>query len=101
MSNTIISFTCHNCGQTKRNNPHSCSTGYGTDAKGNKLCFNCIAAIDSDELANMQPGEKTIHYYSNGKITNWPGSLVIITLYKKTGKHNIAVKRTDIWFTPG
>ena len=48
-------------------------------------------------------GKDKLCLYLTGKagqeeITNWPGTLRIKSRYVKSGRHNLAGTRTDVWF---
>jgi len=44
--------------------------GYGTDAKGNRHCYDCCHASD---LSTMKETGRIDAYLSGNRITNWPG----------------------------
>lgn len=75
--NTTDSPVLLDCGHPE--SPHEDFTrGYGTDAKGQKHCYECCASNDRAEM--IRTG--TITFYlgggSDGKpytVSNWPGSL--------------------------
>lgn len=101
-------FTCHQCKQEIAHESDF-STGYGIDKDGNKICFACCGENDKKELESLPIGGKTMHYLSmidnkantfreKYKLTNWPGTLEIRPYYARTGRHNIAGKRLDVWF---
>ena len=75
-------------------------TGYGTDEQGKTACYACCAEKDK---AQMRKDGKTVLYLSQKKegweAGNWPGSLRIPIHYHKVGRHNMAGKRYDVWFT--
>lgn len=78
------------------------TTGYGTDAEGRTYCYACCA--DNDRAAMIATGRATLYLSGNWSdrtsvVTNWPGSLSFRASYQKTGRHNIAGKRYDVWFT--
>lgn len=95
-------FTCSQCNEHKTYESDF-TTGYGTDKDGNKVCYECCAKNDIEQLGNLKKGEKVCHYLdtTKKKITNWPGSMVLPVSYIRTGRHNIAGKRYDTWFTLG
>lgn len=73
------------------------STGYGGDRYlATRHCFECCGDTDK---AHMRDKGKATLYLSDKKITNWPGTLELIPGRIKTGSHNIAGKRYDVWFT--
>jgi len=80
----------------------SCGTGYGIDKDNNKVCYACCAENDKEQ---MRQDGKTVLYLSKSKdkvpvhqLTNWPGTLKISVNYMRTGRHNIAGVRYDVWF---
>ena len=94
-------FICRQC-NTLKTHEGGCSTGYGEDSQGNKICFECCGKQDRGEM--LRTGRATL-YLSGGtarfygeKITNWPGSLEFKASLVKKGHHNIAGSRYDVWF---
>jgi len=73
----------------------SLTTGYGTDNQGKTLCYACCAERDKDQM--IKDG-KTILYLTQSAVTNWPGSLSLPIRGRRTGRHNIAGKKFDVWF---
>lgn len=96
------SFTCHQCGEHKTHESKF-TTGYRIDRDNNKICYECCGINDKKELEAMMPGEKTYLYLSEKEtgwvITNWPGTLNIRCSRPKIGKHNMAGRRFDVWFS--
>lgn len=98
-------FYCSGCEQSKGHvNPDSFGTaGYGEDEHGRRYCFACCAVRDLASMA--ETGRATL--YLTGKpgeyrITNWPDSLSFIPYKARIGRHNMAGKRYDVWFSgPG
>lgn len=82
--------------------PHSdCTTGYGM-IKGKTHCFECCAEIDRKQM--LEDGKATLYLtssgaglFSDGAVSNWPGTLKFNCRVKK-GRHNIARIRYDAWF---
>lgn len=92
-------FICSVCNQEKPTQA-SGGTGYGYDKNDNKICYVCCGQIDKEEM--QKTGRATLYLtQENGqnKVTNWPGTLVFKPYYSKTGRHNIAGRRYDVWFT--
>ena len=100
------------CGHPE--SPHSDFTrGYGKDANGDRHCYECCADRDREQM--REDGKTCLyltleddtgrtvsqwgHRYGRHKLTNWPGSLTIPVGCVKTGRHNIAGRRYDFWFT--
>jgi hypothetical protein len=93
--------TLLDCGHPE--SPHSEFTrGYGQDANGKKYCYQCCADRD---LEQMRKDGKTCLYLTvdpkgeNSKLTNWPGSLAFLPYRIRIGRHNMAGKRYDVWFS--
>lgn len=97
-------FICSQCGKTKAKDATSCGTGYGTNAKGDKICYQCIGENDTRDFEGAQVGQKFTMYLTKNsvtgenEVTNWPGSFRAQVQRLHTGKHNIAGKRYDAYF---
>jgi hypothetical protein len=110
-------FTCHNCHGIKPIQTNG-GTGYGIDQHGNKICYDCCAILDREQM--ILHGRVTLYlvklYYNevtrqwenepSGKnsassffVTNWPGTLSFKCHYTRIGRHNIAGERIDVWFS--
>ena len=80
--------------------PHSeFTTGYGVDNSGKVICYECCATECKEYM--REHGRITLYLVKqdNGyHVTNWPGTLDFKLNGVKTGHHNIAGKRYDIWF---
>ena len=96
---------CADCGIGKLHvNPSGCGgTGYGVIREGGrkkKICYDCCGKRD---LAGMIETGRAVLYLTEGpdgaEVTNWPGTLKFHVRYQKAGNHNIAGRRTDVWFT--
>ncbi len=95
---------CFKCGKTIAREKDSFGTGYGVNKEGHKICYECCAKND---VENMDKDGKYILYLiivNNGtsnyaKVTNWPSSLVFDNLEYRVGGHNWGLKRYDVWFT--
>ncbi len=88
-------FKCSVCGKEKEIKKDG-GTGYGVNDKDEKVCYECCGVQDTEYMKN----NNRIDLYWDGKeITNWPGSLRIKPRSTKDGKHNMAGKRYDTWFT--
>lgn len=99
---------CDSCG--KECIPSGMTTGYGKTESGEIHCFACCA---EDDKAQMEDSGKIWLYLThepffqnvlgrvssttNGKVSNWPGTLSFPCWVKK-GRHNIARTRYDVWF---
>jgi hypothetical protein len=86
------------------------TTGYGTDSEGRTTCYECCGEKEKEDMrvhgkavlylthAGYGAGSPFGAYpWRDGKVTNWPGTLVIPCRVCK-GKHNIAGTRYDVWF---
>jgi hypothetical protein len=75
----------------------------GKDANGKKHCYACCAEQDRKQM--RETGRITLYLsddskaFGTYKVTNWPGSLTFPCHSPRTGRHNIAGKRIDVWFT--
>lgn len=105
-------FYCDNCKQYKVYYSDF-TTGYGKMPDGKKYCFDCCGKWDQENMLktgyailylsyDQKPG-KYLHTGfmcpQNGKLSNWPGTLVIPISTIKIGRHNKAGRRFDVWFT--
>jgi len=89
-------------------------TGYGQDENGKRSCYECCA--DQDRKWMQEKGQTTLYLtyktapripheghegpdVRRGVITNWPGTLAFPVYYLKEGRHNIAGRRYDAWFS--
>jgi len=93
-------FECSSCKKTIEHPEDSCSTGYGIDKNGNKICFACCGEQDKERMA--KEGKITLYLTKKDsgqyQITNWPGSLAFTVAFSRKGRHNIGGTRTDVWF---
>ncbi len=75
------------------------TTGYGTNDKGEKVCYACCA---NEDIAYMQENDKISLYLTQDDIgftvSNWPGSLKM-KAQVTTGRHNMGLTRYDASFT--
>lgn len=77
----------------------SCGTGYGIDKDNNKVCYVCCAEQDKEHMRTT--GHIVLYLVKEERrlaVTNWPDSLSFVVSYYKTGRHNIAGVRYDVWF---
>jgi len=108
---------CSRCGKDIPKPDGGITTGYGTDAQGNKHCYACCAELDREFMdshdrmtlyltfdeAKAKAGgfvpSPGVHCCNHGwTVGNWPGSLKFDAVVRK-GRHNIAGTRYDAWFT--
>jgi hypothetical protein len=72
--------------------------GYGTDANGKTRCYDCCA--EEDKRIMREDGRTYLYLDTKNKtVSNWPGSFKAAINYMRTGRHNIAGKRYDVWFS--
>ena len=108
-------YTCKTCGKefpcVDPASPHA--GNYGVDKENNKHCPACCAEWEKADLLENRKGMLYLTYDNedrnyqtsgfiypkNGKLTNWHGLLSIPIRAIKIGKHNIAGRRFDVWFT--
>lgn len=91
-------FKCELCRLVKTH-VSDFSTGYGINNQGRKICYDCCAVVDRKSMDKT--GRITLYLVKkDGKniISNWPGTLEIPVSRLKTGRHNLARTRTDVWF---
>jgi hypothetical protein len=90
------------CGHAIEKKPkeYTGGTGYGIDENRKKICYECCALRDK---ATMRENGKITLYLvpigSSYEVTNWPGTLRLPVHTSRTGRHNIARTRTNVWFT--
>lgn len=91
-------FQCSIC-KMERALQNSGGTGYGTDKDGQKVCYECCGKQDAQRM--RETGKAVMYLGRRGEgqeVLNWPGSLRLPVQGTKTGRHNIAGKRYDVWF---
>lgn len=101
-------FVCSDCGEEKVHTD-SLTTGYGIIKEGGidkKVCYGCCAKRD---IADMEARGRAVLYLTVAGpsaalpncpvVTNWPGTLKMPVRYRRVGRHNIAGRREDVWFT--
>lgn len=88
-------ITCSQCKKEISAPQDGVSSGYGLNSKNEKVCYACCGVNDAEFM--RYHGKMTL-YLANGLVTNWPNSLTFTPTKTKTGRHNIAGSRTDVWF---
>jgi hypothetical protein len=86
-------FKCHVCRVEKIVQTDG-GTGYAS-RRDHKICYECCGRIDA---RRMERGLPVLLYYDGKVVSNWPGTLKVTPYYTKIGRHNVAGKRTDVWF---
>ena len=93
--NTTV-FECARCRMTKTHTD-SMATGYGLNRRRQKICFACCAIVDRDAM--IKHGRSTLYLDTRTRtVTNWPGTLTIPLTTIRTGRHNMAGTRYDVYF---
>lgn len=90
-------FVCSVCGEQKTHESEI-STGYGTNDKGEKVCFACCGEQDKQYL--RENGILSGYFVEDDKgarFTNWPGTFSLPAIYVRKSWHNFAGRngRTD------
>jgi hypothetical protein len=97
--NGSVGFECSQCKQVKPVHKQG-STGYAYqgNAKGPRalICYECCGLRDKE---TMIADGKTMLYWIGDYVVNWCETLKFKVNHTRTGKHNIARRRYDIWFT--
>jgi hypothetical protein len=96
-------WKCSDCGAVAEVGASgTCGTGYGYySAEPDKpVCYACCG---KRERADMIETGRAVLYLTEREgcdvVTNWPGTLSLPVRYKRTGRHNFAGRRYDVWFT--
>lgn len=82
---------CSMCGKEIK------SENYGI-LNGKKICYQCCAEVDKQELNNLKVGEKTILYFDGEYIINFPSTLKIKPYRISRARHNLAGFVNYAWF---
>ena len=90
----MSTFTCIDCKKTKPIQKNG-GTGYANDLN-NPVCYDCCGKHD---WAYMKKHGRITLYLTEDGVANWPGTLKFKVNEMKTGRHNIARVRYDVWFT--
>lgn len=89
-------ITC-DCGHESE--PTQYTGGYGLDRDGKTHCYQCCADIERASM--VESGKATLYLVEeDGKsfVTDFGGKLSFPVRYRKTGRHNFAGNRYDVWF---
>ncbi len=97
-------FDCVDCGEHKVHvNPNGCGgVGYAIvteDGTEKKICYDCIGKRDRADMKDR--GRITLYLTKNQDgwfVSNWPGTLKMRVREHRSGRHNIAGHRDDVWF---
>lgn len=97
-------FRCVDCGLEVK--PGS-TGGTGYAVRGNpdeygvagKVCYECCAVV---ERKQMEKNDEECLYLveDSGRyvVSNWPGTMKFFVYAHKSGRHNLAGYRMDVWF---
>lgn len=92
----MLTFICCDCSQEKPMQD-SGGPGYAVLDDGRKVCYACCA--ERDKAYMVEHGRITLYFDNKARlVTNWPGTLWFDCAVR-TGNHNIAGIRYDVWFT--
>lgn len=94
-----LMFRCADCKQVKPVHTEG-GTGYGYGKDNEPVCYECCGKRD---LVDMKATGKATMYLTklpNGgyEVGNWPGTFKV-RANVRIGRHNMAGKRYDAWFT--
>lgn len=95
-------FKCSDCGHAKPlATEGAAGTGYARVGKddADMICYECAGVREERDL--LAKGKGYLYLTSEGnahKLTNWPGTISIRIGYVRTGRHNMAGRRYDLWF---
>lgn len=84
--------------------PDGVASGHAINDDGKRICYDCCAEIEKQSM--IDTGRATLYLVnvnSTGaghyEVTNWPGNMRFKVSHHRIGKHNIAGKRIDVYFT--
>ena len=83
------------CSQCHRNTQE-----YGLTRTGAVVCYACCADLDRAQM--HETGRITLYLVQRSErwvVTNGPGTLEYRVRERRQGRHNIAGRRMDVWFT--
>lgn len=95
-----MSFTGSYCKEEKEHESEI-TTGYARTNDDQKICYKCCGRIDLAQLLKDKKGILYLCLCGNNiaYVQNWPGTLHFPVARLRVGKHNIARKRYDVWFS--
>ena len=92
---------CKTCGYAITSS-NEVGTGYAINESGDMVCYSCCAKEEKRWM--IENGKIDLYLIrrdnleSMYEVSNWPGTLRFPVRCVKTGKHNIAKVRKDVWF---
>lgn len=96
-------FRCSDCKECKPLGGDGVGTGYGIADRNNPqfVCYACCGKREREAM--IRTGKATLYLQHqngglNGTVTDWPGTLRF-SCGVRIGRHNIAGRRYDVWFT--
>ncbi len=75
--------------------PTESTPGYAQHEGGKRACFACCAWLD---IIRMREGKPIALYVDGPLVSNWTGTLIMMVLSRKDGRHNMAGKRSTYRF---
>lgn len=99
----ITKDTVLDCGHVPTPQPEGGGgTGYGYDRRTGKVsCYACCALNERARM--LKTGRATLYLSRRAdgryEVTDWPGHLRFLVAHSRVGRHNIASKRYDVWFS--
>lgn len=101
-----LAWKCGDCGKVEELGASGgCGTGYGYAAEGPEqppICYDCCSKRERARM--IETGKATLYLShkkpseNRGEVTDWPGTMRFGG-YVRQGRHNMAGRRYDIWFT--
>lgn len=102
-----MAYICYDC-KMPIDTPKHGGAGYGHDNTGHRICYACCGLRDARQM--RETGKAVLYLverenraggasYRSYHVTNWPGTLDRPVKARRVGRHNIAGKRYDVWFT--
>jgi hypothetical protein len=71
------------------------TTGYGSDSNGKTSCYECCGVLDRKAMKESGRG---VLYDCGKTVTNWPSTLSYKVRERRTGRHNLAGTRYDLYW---
>ena len=93
-------MNCDDCGNHILAPVGSGGTGYAHTNDGKRICYACCAIRDKQQMRDK--GKITLYLTqekSHYVIGNWPGTFKVSPFRVKVGRHNMAGKRYDAYFS--
>ncbi len=95
-------FHCDGCARDIDRPKSPGGVGYGVAEDGRVICYVCGAQETRARMADpTSDGREILYLVRDGPdwiVTDWPGKLRFPVGVSKTGRHNMAGSRIDVWF---